>query len=264
MLHIIDTSVIQYHILHVLEVLAPNGVIYEDLLETYEDAVTLCVTSMEALTADGDRMIWVGDSKPYFRQQIVPEYKAGRTPKPDCYHDISAVVDKVHDVWRIRTMEADDLVALIAVKSNVDCLIWTIDSDLMQLISPTVSWFNTGPWAPRMRSMGNWREWFIKRRIAFKYWKKASGPHEAICSWKYTLGDKADNYGKEEPEIIYNLLKSPVFDMVTDDELAYRLETAYVPNPSQGVIAYKQLLELGFKPPVLRIGERVTDVGWTD
>jgi 5'-3' exonuclease len=264
MLHIIDTSVIQYNILHSLELLAPNGIVHDDSLETYEDAIALCLKSMEALTADGDRMIWVGDSKPYFRKSIVPEYKAGRTPKPDCYHNIVAVVDNVHDVWRIRTMEADDLVALIAVKSNAECLIWTIDSDLMQLISPRVSWFNAGPWEPRMRSWGNWQEWFIKRRIAMKYWKKASGPHEAICSWKYTLGDKADNYGKQESEIIYNLLKSPVFGMVTDDELAYRLETTYVPNPGQGESAYRQLIDLGFKPPVLRIGETASGIGWDD
>jgi 5'-3' exonuclease len=262
MLHIIDTSVIQYQVLHSLESLAPNGTVHSDHLETYEDAVSLCVKSLEALTYEGDKMIFVGDSKPYFRKEIIPEYKAGRTPKPDCYHNISAVVDSIHDIWRIRTMEADDIVALLAVKSNTDCLIWTIDSDLMQLISPKVSWFNTAHWEPRLRSWGTWQEWFIKRRVAQKYWKKATGPHEAICSWKYTLGDKADNYGKQSPQVVYDLLKSPVFDMVTDDELSYRVETAYVPNRSQGEAAYRQLIDLGFKPPVLKVGETALGIGW--
>jgi 5'-3' exonuclease len=262
MLHIIDTSVIQYQILHCLESLAPNGAVHSDHLETYEDAVSLCVKSLEALTYECDKMLWVGDSKPYFRKEIIPEYKAGRTPKPDCYHNIASTVDSIHDVWRIRTMEADDLVALIATKSSQDCLIWTVDGDLMQLISPKVSWFNCAQWEPRLRAWGNWQEWFVKRKVAQKYWKKSSGPHEAICSWKYTLGDKADNYGKQAPQIVYDLLKSPVFEMVTDDELAYRIETAYVPNWIQGEAAYRQLTELGFKPPVLKVGETVLGIGW--
>lgn len=261
MLHIMDTSVIQYNTLHALESLAPNGMIHDQHLETYEEAVELCLKSLEALTAEEDSMIWVGDSKPYFRKEIVPEYKAGRTPKPDCYHNIASVVDRVHDVWRIRTMEADDLVALVSSKAQHDCLIWTIDGDLMQLISPKTTWFSCAQWEPRLREWGNWQEWFIKRRIGKKYWQKASGPHQAVCSWKYALGDGSDNYGRHQPAIVYDLLQSPVFDLVSDDELQYRLETAYKPNPRQGDAAYQQLIDLGFKPPVLKLNDTVA-VGW--
>ena len=260
-LHIIDTSVILYNILGSLESLTMNGSV-NIASDDFADAVTLCVQSLEALMNEGDLVIWVGDSSPYFRTEMFPEYKQGRPPKPDAFHDIARAVFGIRDVWMIRSAEADDLISLVCRAYNGPKRIWTVDGDLMQLIDSSTEWFNCGPWQPRLRTQANWKEWFIKRKIAKKYWEKAGSAHEAICLWKYTLGDKSDNYPRHQPAVMYDLKQSPVLDWVTEDDTIQKIGAAYVANVPLGTKAYDQLESMGFKPPVVKL-DSATSFGWS-
>lgn len=259
-LHVIDTSVILYNILGSLGALTTCGRV-NIAFDDFADAVTLCVQSIDFLMDEGDRVIWVGDSSPYFRNVMFPEYKQGRPPKPDAFHDIARVVFGLKDVWMARRAEADDLVALVCQTHKGPKRIWTVDGDLMQLIDSSTEWFNCGPWEPRLRTQANWQEWFIKRKIAKKYWQNAKNAHDAICLWKYTLGDKSDNYPRHQPIEMYDLLRSPVFGWFTEQQILDKIADAYEVNVSDGAKAYEQLESMGFKPPVIAL-DKTGSFGW--
>lgn len=85
-----------------------------------------------------------------FRKDLYPEYKAHRSPKPD---DLVFQLPVMHDVCRAFGMEpieaagyeADDLIAtyaLLAQDLGAEVIIVTADKDLMQLVSPSILFYD--------------------------------------------------------------------------------------------------------------------------
>jgi 5'-3' exonuclease len=189
----------------------------------------------------------------------LPSYKGNRKPKPDHYHEILDAVTEFANPIFLRTYEADDLIALFSVylsKLGHTSTIHTVDGDLMQLITPSCTWSSLAHWAPMVRSIDNWQEWFAKRKIAKKYWVAANTPHHAMSLYKYGLGDSSDNYPKHSDPLIWDLLVSPIFDEKLDMPGLLEIHSRHV-NLNTGMQAKELLLRSGCSLPY-----HVEEIGW--
>jgi 5'-3' exonuclease len=153
--------------------------------------------------------VLVKDSKPYWRSLYYPEYKGNRPPKTDTFYSIKATGERLAQKLNIPILseygyEADDLAAAI-VKNQLFCQslecqtpeekafadleirLWTVDSDWHQLVSKSVTWYNTGPWEPLIRGPREAKAW-AKKRL------KVDLEHpQDIVPIKCIKGDKSDN-----------------------------------------------------------------------
>ena len=142
----------------------------------------------------------MGLDKPiYWRHVYEPEYKGGRKSKPDQWQMITSSgyeaaeklgIPIVKEVF----MEADDLIAQYVrdrLSYNISGLaIWTVDTDLLQLVSSDdpcpVVWYNT-PYAPYYRDEKTAKEYWLKR------WKHQLSHPSEIAAYKAKNGDASDN-----------------------------------------------------------------------
>jgi 5'-3' exonuclease len=222
MLHIIDNSCILYRILARLDYMTINGHARITSLQQYRHYAELLYASVQCLMAPDDRFVFCWDAPPYFRKDLLPAYKQGRPPKPDCFsHLIDAANDWDH--LALRGFEADDIIAAVCqLYPDLDKLIWTVDTDLMQLIDLKTTWFNivtpkfSPKLSPRARTSLNHHEWYINRGIGKKHWEHKN-PKDACLTMKMNLGDKSDNYPGGCDPLIYDLSVSPVHGLLTKE-----------------------------------------------
>lgn len=178
----------------------------------------------------------VQDSKPYWRSQFYSDYKGGRSSRPDTFYSIKSAGERISkslDIpcLKVREYEADDIAAGIVkihelcksldnptyeenTLANAEIMLWTVDSDWHQLITDSVTWYNTGPWEPLIRTRVEAQEW-AKRRLKVDI----SHPQD-IVPIKCQQGDKSDNLPPGtapymidlwNPHPSYRLLDSPRF-----------------------------------------------------
>lgn len=167
-----------------------------------------------------------GEVIPYWRKVLDPGYKGGRDPKPAGWLTVNQIgLDYVrapnspyHYICR-QGYEADDFAgALVQLKRQAQSLpsddpevtlvanreIWlnTVDSDWLQLVGDGVTWFNTGPWEPRIRGPQETLEWASRRLKA-----TISSPVQ-IVDVKMQQGDRSDNLPPGSPRYMIDLINS--------------------------------------------------------
>lgn len=153
--------------------------------------------------------VLVKDSKPYWRSTFFPDYKGNRPPKTDTFYSVKATGERLAKSLNIPILEeygyeADDIAASLVKHHNLcrscsnkdarikewadlQIMLWTVDSDWHQLVSNTVTWYNTGPWLPLVRGPREAKAWALKRL-------KVNLNHpQDIVPVKCTKGDKSDN-----------------------------------------------------------------------
>ena len=161
-----------------------------------------------------------GGTVPYWRKQLFPEYKGNRTQKPDLVLSVGQIgvqyVNKPGSPWLYYSVpgyEADDIAgALVYIKrthqyfngqphiANRDIWLYTVDSDWLQLVGKGVTWYNTGPWEPRVRGHAEALAWAFKRlKVTIKH------PTQ-IVDTKMKQGDKSDNLPKGTPRHMIDLM----------------------------------------------------------
>jgi 5'-3' exonuclease len=171
--------------------------------------------------------------EPYWRKQLFPDYKGNRSPKPDQFFSVAQqglqyATDPQSPFYYIQkaAYEADDFAgAFVKIKRlcqsllsqnsqdsqdshppHVDLIaereIWlyTVDSDWLQLVGNGVTWFNTGPWEPRVRGYLEAIGW-AKKRL-----KVNIQSPEQIVDTKMVQGDKSDNLPKGSPRYLIDLM----------------------------------------------------------
>lgn len=179
-----------------------------------------------------------GAQIPYWRKQLFPDYKGNRSQKPDSFYSVAqqgllyATNPKSPFLYLTKpAYEADDLAgAMVKIKrlcqsylaqgqpslldynlspsneskvkliANRDIWLYTVDSDWLQLVGNGVTWYNTGPWEPRVRGPQEAIVW-AKKRL-----KVDLQSPEQIVDTKMRQGDKSDNLPPGSPRYLIDLM----------------------------------------------------------
>lgn len=150
------------------------------------------------------------DKPIYWRHHIVPEYKAGRPSKPDNWGDVTKSGFEAAErlglpICKEEYFEADDIIAqFVRRRAKNNCqstVIWTVDTDLLQLVSDMlpVVWYNS-PYAPYFRDVEIAKAYWLKR------WKRIIHHPSHIAEDKAEHGDKSDNLLPGSPIGMIDLL----------------------------------------------------------
>jgi len=126
-------------------------------------------------------------------------YKGGRVKKHETWFTIfDSMIERLNilgiPVIGFPGYEADDVAALIVAVCrdlSLPVSLYTVDTDWLGLVSEThnVSWFNMGPWQPRLRdTLESVNEWIV-RRLNVPPVSDAS----EIWDIKVVQGDRSDN-----------------------------------------------------------------------
>ncbi len=185
-----------------------------------------------------------GNTKPYWRKDVFPDYKQNRKQKPDLLGTISSIgleyvtnpKNLIHYI-SYPGFEADDLAGALVLckrlyentKYNRHIYLYTVDSDWMQLVSNGVTWINSGPWEPRIRSTQETIKW-TKKRLK----RDIQAPSE-IVQIKSEQGDNSDNLPPNcDPGLID--LVNPLYKTYHFELLWNRIKRAYLdPHPSNQI-----------------------------
>lgn len=126
------------------------------------------------------------NSEPTFRDEIFPEYKAGRKPtEQGCLDQIERAKDALHKPFEcisVAGFEADDIIATVTDQRGDKVVISSTDKDLRQLLCDgevTIlrKWKNGAP------------EWYTAKRLFGEY---GLTPEQWI-DWLCIVGDASDN-----------------------------------------------------------------------
>jgi DNA polymerase I len=128
-------------------------------------------------------------SKPTFRHKMYDEYKANRPPMPAEMVSQIPILYELLELAGVKPLakaglEADDILATCAKQSNAagwECFVLTADKDLMQIVGPGISLYNT-------RKGG---EVFVTDREAVI--NKFAVPPEKVIEVLALMGDASDN-----------------------------------------------------------------------
>ena len=161
-----------------------------------------------------------GSIIPYWRKQIYPAYKGNRSQKPDLVLSVGQLglqyvsqPGSPFHYFSVPGYEADDIAgALVYIKrlnqqlggdpliADRELRLYTVDSDWLQLVGNNVTWYNSGPWSPRVRGHFEACEWALKRL-------KVNISHPGlIVDVKMSQGDKSDNLPKGTPRYMIDLM----------------------------------------------------------
>jgi 5'-3' exonuclease len=169
-----------------------------------------------------ERQIWFSDSKPYWRKNVYEQYKANRPIWPSELCDYTEYFNNIVHTVSVNSYEADDLIAAY-VRTYCDtgkekAIIFTVDSDLLQLISANCDWFCVVGFNPQFRDInGSMSRWFNGKISKLGKKKKelldTSNPLH-IVKYKVMCGDTSDNIlvnltTEEQREILIDLRKPP-------------------------------------------------------
>ena len=222
-------------------------------------------------------VVWVDDSKPYWRASAYPKYKGNRSLKPHyktlygltCYHfnESAAPIS----VIRFPAYEADDIAAAIVrlwLESSRQMLtqihLCTVDSDWHGLIAdPAIFWLGTRDFVPRVRTRAEVYNWLTSQ------WNKQSKRKKGlwtlpgyqdfhpdhIWDWKSAVGDKADNLPEGAPRHMIDLMHPPrTNDLAINDSARNKIfkgvSIATQPNIAKSEQALQALHYLGFTAPI--------------
>jgi hypothetical protein len=235
-LTVIDYNALVYPIMARLEFLAPSGNVLfgkeREYTELVRRLVMACATTVHP---EAEQQYWsvVTDAETYFRSKLCPGYKGKRPPKPSCFQFATQALRHIpHHV--VHDFEADDLLARAVAqhRENFDRIyIWTIDSDIYQLVDEKVHillpkahnpefpvitpetckrWFTMKVLrrATRTRSKETTKYWKCQHKKEYGSW--LGDPYRSICHLKYTQGDTSDNYSPRQNPIIFDLKRSPI------------------------------------------------------
>lgn len=179
------------------------------------------------------------DIQPYWRSLLFADYKKGRKPKPPHMLTVAdygrRYVNKPGNpfhYFRKAGYEADDFAGAIVylkrqhqrfpdgdpVVANREIVLFTVDSDWLQLVGEGVVWHNTATYEPRIRDTKEVLEWAYKR---FKW--TLDNPSE-IVDMKMINGDSADNLPKGSPRYLIDLMNShPAYHLKEDPQVWDRI-----------------------------------------
>lgn len=162
-----------------------------------------------------------GKTTPYWRKQIFPTYKGNRSKKPELVLSVGQIglqyvnaPKSTFHYFSCPGYEADDFAGAFVYLKRLnqklpggkpelgDREIWlyTVDSDWMQLVGDGVTWYNTGPWEPRIRGPIETAGWALKRLKVH-----ISHPSQ-IVDTKMKQGDKSDNLPPNTPRYMIDLM----------------------------------------------------------
>jgi len=172
------------------------------------------ITKVRIVVADDNPAAYPGFSKPiYWRHHMVPTYKDGRPAKPNRFNEVTdegykAAADLGIPVLREPYFEADDFIAAMARDNSplgdvAKMGIFTVDTDLMQLINERVFWYNVGPWVPLLRDEDSALAYWLKRHK-----RPISHPRD-IAAFKAEHGDVSDNLPPGTDIRVIDLLNPP-------------------------------------------------------
>lgn len=158
------------------------------------------------------RVILLKDSKPYWRTKVFEEYKGNRTK--DHGPEFGQIVDLANNIgqafgfqsFEFPGYEADDWAGELyrmrqLHKVERDIVLWTVDSDWMQLVSDKtkIIWANVGPWKPPLRGDIETCQWVLRRMNI-----GITDPKE-IAAIKCMYGDSVDNLPANAPYELFDL-----------------------------------------------------------
>lgn len=96
-----------------------NHVLYANENEAYDNFIRMVRQTEERLGA-GQSILCFGGQRPYFREDLWPEYKAGRARKPLCYADLRVRLDREFPCKSYPHIEADDCLGILGTKPGVE------------------------------------------------------------------------------------------------------------------------------------------------
>lgn len=82
-----------------------------------------------------DYCLCLTDPKVNWRKAVYPEYKSNRksTRKPLAFREFRTWVEQSYKTYQRPTLEADDVIGIMATKPGNKAIIWSIDKDLKQI-----------------------------------------------------------------------------------------------------------------------------------
>jgi hypothetical protein len=189
---------------------------------------------LPSLRGKGDiRAVWLEDSKPYWREEIFPEYKCGRSRAygEDYYLAVSAFQEMGLPLLAYPGQEADDLA--MAVVENLSLLhrpvrtfLITADSDWMGLVRPDVWFIEVYGRNPQMRGKVEVWNWLRSRynkasKKRQRMWGEFQPLDDFDCrkvyDWKILVGDPGDNVPPGAPELIDLFNPPDKFNILKDE-----------------------------------------------
>lgn len=209
---LIDASNISYFIATVLDNFNANG--DEDMA----DALLLFVHRRHWLTSGfGVTPIWCMDSKPYWRRDIEPEYKANRDHWGSL--DVGFVLDRLKRLQlpslAFEGFEADDVAAAMVKHLSYDHLfLLTTDSDWMGMVQDNVTCLSPLH-EPRIRTSLEAWAWLRRHHanLSARMRSRYEVPHpdgfnpEEIWRFKSIMGDASDNLPPDTPLCLISLFE---------------------------------------------------------
>ena len=211
-----------------------------------------------------------GGTLPYWRKQIYPAYKGNRSQKPDLVLSVGQLglqyisqPNSPFHYFSVPGYEADDIAgALVYIKrlnqqlggnpliANRELRLYTVDSDWLQLVGNGVTWYNSGPWAPRVRGHFEACEWALKRLKV-----NISHPGQ-IVDTKMIQGDKSDNLPKGTPRHMIDLMVGhPKYHLRHNPQVWLQLHQVYQYSTCNQIMAHYEaakrwIWSRGYKLPV--------------
>lgn len=152
------------------------------------------------------KVVWVSDSKPYWRKEIYSAYKSNRAAEPDKAWFIKRFATECNAI-AFDGYEADDIAAAIVQMNAIDpnprrIVLGTVDSDWLQMVSDRVVWCCLTGYNPQYRDIENGLIWFRnklskesqkRQRILREEYGVDGSDLRQIVDWKVVCGDKSDN-----------------------------------------------------------------------
>jgi 5'-3' exonuclease len=215
-------------------------------------------------------VVWVQDSKPYWRDFYAPDYKAGRKEKTPSFFETVSMIEKAKlPVLKVPSFEADDLAAMyvqmfMRSTGNIGQLwLLTVDSDWQGLLGADgVIWYDTNGYTPRMRTTRESYAWLTSKWNRQSAKTKKLWPLPAfhkyvpqdIWEWKAIAGDKSDNLGPGTPKELISLFEPPQEYRLIDnskvvEEATKLLSHQYIPVMST-TECHKVFRKTGIGPPI--------------
>lgn len=116
-----------------------NHVLHCNEVEAWDNFTRMVDQLCDRLDAD-DRVLCFSGRRPYFREELYPDYKGGRNGrKPLCYADLRERCDAEYAVRTFEGLEADDVMGLLQTKPHKDkTIICSQDKDMQTV--PGLLW----------------------------------------------------------------------------------------------------------------------------
>lgn len=275
--YVIDTNVINYKVLYAIQ----NSFSENDLnphSEQFKKAIYYAKLSFEWVNRLGflpdcekaKSVVWVGDSKPYWRAEVVPDYKSNRKVKPHFFSYLSQISQRFHPLT-VYGYEADDVAALMQQVFYEDdrfheLNLVTVDTDWMGLCNDVhgnvVNWIDVGGYPPRVRNREETWYWIkskFKKTSQFKLSPLDDFHASEIWDFKAMAGDPSDNLPWGTDVSLISLLEPPEKHKLWKrgtNRVAATQRLEHVTNDNKGVERLEhEMAKLGMEPPITVIEE---------